>query len=148
MNRFRNNAGWLLPALALCGVIALAAWAHAGASNHPGSPPRTRSRATTRSPRCCSAKETFQAMMAKDKADKAGGHGPAEEAAGGALRPRRRRPDDKLHDDSRQADPGRPGRASCRQGMTWDKLAEMTPDEIRDKGLFPKGFLPLPHPQS
>jgi cytochrome c peroxidase len=31
-------------------------------------------------------------------------------------------------------------------GMTWQKLAEMTPEEIRQKGLFPKGFLPLPHP--
>jgi len=31
-------------------------------------------------------------------------------------------------------------------GMTWQKLAEMTPGEIRQKGLFPKGFLPLPHP--
>jgi len=31
-------------------------------------------------------------------------------------------------------------------GVTWDELAKMTPAEIRDKGLFPKGFLPLPHP--
>jgi cytochrome c peroxidase len=31
-------------------------------------------------------------------------------------------------------------------GMTWQQLAEMTPDEIRQRGLFPKGFLPLPHP--
>ena len=31
-------------------------------------------------------------------------------------------------------------------GTTWEKLAETTPDEIREKGLFPKGFLPLPHP--
>jgi len=30
--------------------------------------------------------------------------------------------------------------------MTWDKLAAMTPDEMREKDLFPKGFLPLPHP--
>ncbi|MEK7756133.1 MAG: cytochrome B6, partial [Planctomycetota bacterium] len=30
--------------------------------------------------------------------------------------------------------------------MSWEKLAAMTPEEIRDKGLFPKGFLPLPHP--
>ena len=30
--------------------------------------------------------------------------------------------------------------------MTWEKLAAMSPEEIRDKGLFPKGFLPLPHP--
>lgn len=31
-------------------------------------------------------------------------------------------------------------------GTTWDKLAAMTPQEIKDKGLFPGGFLPLPHP--
>ncbi|MHC4748143.1 MAG: cytochrome B6, partial [Planctomycetota bacterium] len=31
-------------------------------------------------------------------------------------------------------------------GITWQKLAEMSPDEIRQRGLFPKGFLPLPHP--
>jgi cytochrome c peroxidase len=31
-------------------------------------------------------------------------------------------------------------------GMTWQQLAEMTPDEIRRRGVFPKGFLPLPHP--
>ncbi len=32
------------------------------------------------------------------------------------------------------------------EGVTWQQLAELTPDEIREKGLFPKGFLPLPHP--
>ncbi len=31
-------------------------------------------------------------------------------------------------------------------GMTWEALGQMTPDELRDKGLFPAGFLPLPHP--
>ncbi|HEY7746812.1 MAG TPA: hypothetical protein VIA07_10770, partial [Desulfuromonadales bacterium] len=31
-------------------------------------------------------------------------------------------------------------------GVTWQQLAAMSPAEIRDKGLFPKGFLPLPHP--
>lgn len=30
--------------------------------------------------------------------------------------------------------------------MTWDKLAAMEPEEIRDKNLFPAGFFPLPHP--
>jgi cytochrome c peroxidase len=30
-------------------------------------------------------------------------------------------------------------------GVTWAQLAEMTPDQIRDKNLFPQGFLPLPH---
>jgi cytochrome c peroxidase len=31
-------------------------------------------------------------------------------------------------------------------GVTWDALAKMIPEEIRAKGLFPAGFLPLPHP--
>jgi cytochrome c peroxidase len=31
-------------------------------------------------------------------------------------------------------------------GVTWDALARMTPDEIRGKGVFPGGFMPLPHP--
>ena len=32
-------------------------------------------------------------------------------------------------------------------GVTsWDRLAAMTPDDIREKDLFPAGFLPLPHP--
>ena len=37
-------------------------------------------------------------------------------------------------------------RVKLPSGTTWDKLADMSPDEIRDKGLFPIGFLPLPHP--
>jgi len=32
-------------------------------------------------------------------------------------------------------------------GTTWEQLAQMSPDEIRQKKLWPKGFLPLPHPQ-
>ena len=30
-------------------------------------------------------------------------------------------------------------------GVTWAQLADMTSDQIRDKNLFPEGFLPLPH---
>src|SRR6516164_4997478 len=37
-------------------------------------------------------------------------------------------------------------RAKLHGGMTWQKLAALSPDEIKNKGLFPKGFLPLPHP--
>ena len=29
---------------------------------------------------------------------------------------------------------------------SWDDLAAMSPEEIRNQGLWPKGFLPLPHP--
>jgi len=35
----------------------------------------------------------------------------------------------------------RPGK-----GMTWEKLATMSPEEIRNQDAFPAGFLPLPHP--
>jgi cytochrome c peroxidase len=30
-------------------------------------------------------------------------------------------------------------------GVTWEALAAMSPAEVRDKGAFPAGFLPLPH---
>src|SRR4051812_20764689 len=30
-------------------------------------------------------------------------------------------------------------------GVTWDSLAAMSPDEIRQRGLLPAGFMPLPH---
>jgi cytochrome c peroxidase len=30
--------------------------------------------------------------------------------------------------------------------MKWRDLAELTPSQIRERGLYPKGFLPLPHP--
>jgi cytochrome c peroxidase len=31
-------------------------------------------------------------------------------------------------------------------GTTWESLARCSPDEIRTKGIFPGGFMPLPHP--
>jgi cytochrome c peroxidase len=31
-------------------------------------------------------------------------------------------------------------------GMTWEKLAAMSADQIRAQNLYPKGFYPLPHP--
>ena len=37
-------------------------------------------------------------------------------------------------------------RVKLPQGMTWDKLAAMSPAEIKGKDLYPIGFLPLPHP--
>lgn len=45
---------------------------------------------------------------------------------------------------------GKPVQAGVRvklpEGVTWDDLAGMSPEEIREKGLWPAGFLPLPHP--
>ncbi|RKX63009.1 MAG: cytochrome B6 [Thermodesulfobacteriota bacterium] len=37
-------------------------------------------------------------------------------------------------------------RVKLPKGITWEKLAAMSPEEIRKKDLFPKGFMPLPHP--
>lgn len=36
-------------------------------------------------------------------------------------------------------------RVKLPKGATWDGLAAMAPEQIRQKGLFPAGFLPLPH---
>src|ERR1700759_5481479 len=32
-------------------------------------------------------------------------------------------------------------------GQTWESLAATSPEQIRDKDLFPRGFYPLPHPK-
>jgi cytochrome c peroxidase len=37
-------------------------------------------------------------------------------------------------------------RVKLAAGMTWEKLAGMTPDEIKNQDAWPAGFLPLPHP--
>jgi cytochrome c peroxidase len=37
-------------------------------------------------------------------------------------------------------------RVKLPSGMTWDKLASMSPEEIKKEGKYPAGFLPLPHP--
>jgi cytochrome c peroxidase len=37
-------------------------------------------------------------------------------------------------------------RVNLPAGTTWQRLATLTPDEIRARHLWPPGFLPLPHP--
>jgi cytochrome c peroxidase len=37
-------------------------------------------------------------------------------------------------------------RVRLSKDMTWDKLGGMSPQEILTEGLYPPGFLPLPHP--
>lgn len=38
-------------------------------------------------------------------------------------------------------------RAKLPEGVkSWEDLAAMSPEDIREKGLWPQGFLPLPHP--
>jgi cytochrome c peroxidase len=88
--------------------------------------------------------ESFQAMMKKDKTEKAEVMARQERL----LRERynlERRVDDKVKMTRGKPIPVGPA-ARLPDGMTWEKLAEMAPEEVRDKGVFPRGFLPLPHP--
>jgi cytochrome c peroxidase len=37
-------------------------------------------------------------------------------------------------------------RVKLPQGVTWEQLGAISPDDIRKRDLWPKGFFPLPHP--
>jgi len=88
--------------------------------------------------------QTFEAMMAKDKADK------------DSINARQKQLLESRYDLSVKTDPevkmtrGKPipvGPATkLAEGTTWESLAAMSVDDIREKGVFPKGFMPLPHP--
>jgi cytochrome c peroxidase len=90
-------------------------------------------------------KVDFQAVMAQDKADKAG------------VMARQKKLLEERYDLTPRPDKavtmsrGKPIQvgptAKLPDGMTWEQLAGMSSEEIRTKGLFPKGFLPLPHPK-
>jgi cytochrome c peroxidase len=90
-------------------------------------------------------KQSFQAVMAQDKADK-----PTVMARQQKLLEERYdltpRPDKKVTMTRGKPIPVGPT-ARLPRGVTWEKLAAMSSDAIRDQGLFPKGFLPLPHPK-
>ena len=88
--------------------------------------------------------EPFESMMARMTAAK-----PGVESAHLALLNERY----DLSDRPAQGvtmDRGKPVQEGIRvklpAGMTWEKLAAMSPDQIRDQNLYPKGFYPLPHP--
>jgi len=38
-------------------------------------------------------------------------------------------------------------RAKLASGVTWDSLGRMSPGDVRAKGVFPAGYMPLPHPK-
>ncbi len=87
---------------------------------------------------------TFDEMMAKDKAAKAD-----VTARQKALLDERYdlspHPDGKVKMTRGKPIPVGPT-AKLANGLTFEKLAHMSAKDIRDKGLFPKGYLPLPHP--
>jgi cytochrome c peroxidase len=88
--------------------------------------------------------ETFAERMAKDMAGK-----DAVMARQKALLEERydlaRRVDEKVTMTRGKPIPVGPT-ARLADGLTWDALAKMSPEQVRAKGVFPKGYLPLPHP--
>lgn len=88
--------------------------------------------------------KTFAAMQADDKAAKA------------EIMARQQALLEERYDLKTNPDPktamfrGKPVQvgptARLPQGVAWKDLAALTPDEIRQQKLFPKGYLPLPHP--
>jgi len=88
--------------------------------------------------------ESFEAMMAKDKANK------------DAVAMRQKKLLEERYDLSIRGDRevkmtrGKPvpvGPATkLPEETTWEKLASLSATDIREKDWFPKGFLPLPHP--
>ena len=90
-------------------------------------------------------KESFQAVMARDKAEKES-----------TIARQKKLLEERYQLDSRPdakvtMSRGKPIQvgptARLPEGTNWDQLAAMPSDEIRERGLFPKGFLPLPHPK-
>jgi cytochrome c peroxidase len=88
-------------------------------------------------------KETFQSIYARMSGEKAG-----IEAAHNAVLEERY--DLGNHPSSITMSKGKPIQEGVRvklpSGVTWDQLANMSPEEIKAKGLFPKGFIAMPHP--
>src|SRR5689334_25344101 len=134
MRLSRINRVWLLSGLAAA-VAALAVWglmAVKASSAQKDEAPRD------------DKKDEFAALMAKMKADK-----PKIAEKHKALLEKRYDLADKPMKDVKQ-NGGKAVQGGVRvllaDGMTWDKLAGMTPEQIKSKKLYPAGFLPLPHP--
>jgi cytochrome c peroxidase len=88
--------------------------------------------------------ESFATVVARDKTGK------------GAVMARQQALLEDRYDLKQRVDPkvtmtrGKPiplgPTAKLPPGLTWEKLAALPPEEVRQQRLFPKGFLPLPHP--
>jgi len=92
------------------------------------------------------AEEDFRSLLSRTSAEKS------------EVRNRQINVLNERYDLSDRSDPnakmsrGKPVQAGVRvklpAGVTWESLSAMSPEEIREKGLFPVGFLPLPHPKN
>jgi cytochrome c peroxidase len=85
----------------------------------------------------------FSAVKANDEAQKA----KVIQRQAGLLSERydlSNRPTDTMMSGGRKAVQGGV-RVKLPAGATWDTLAAMTPEDVRERGLLPEGFKPLPH---
>lgn len=136
MSRVRNF-DWRWVALAVVGVVALAAWQLPAANQPPakpadvplaGQPP---------------ADTGIGATMAKMKAAKGDIAKKHMEMLAARYDLGDRASDAKM---TRGKGVQQGPRTKLPAGTTWQALAAMSAAEIREKGAFPAGFLPLPHP--
>jgi cytochrome c peroxidase len=148
MSHIRTKPALVVPAFAALLVLAFAAWQLLPAQQPPEKKPADARDAKSSYDQIAPVllgKGTLRDVMAKDKADKPG------------VMERHKKLLEERYDLAPKADPnakmtrGKPvpvgPTARLADGMTWDKLASTSPDDIREKGLFPRGYLPLPHPK-
>jgi len=138
MSPARFTQRWLLTGAAV--VSAVAVWGlmqGRGTARQKDVPPADKAKAEDKA-------EDFAALMARMKAAK-----PEVTKKHSALLAERYDMDDNPAKGVTMTR-GKPVQQGVRskppKGMTWAKLAAMSPEEIKDQGLFPLGFLPLPHP--
>ena len=142
-HRFGSRA-WPMAALVFAVGVAMASPAAAQQAGQPDKPKPSGTSSYDQVTPVLLGQEDFETMMARDKANK------------GTVEDRQKRLLEERYDLSVRVDPRvkmTRGKAipvgpatKLPAGMTWEKLAETAAAEIRDNDLFPKGFLPLPHP--
>lgn len=140
MSRVRNF-GLTLPVLAVAVLIGLAAW-HLSNAHQPAistAPVQLVQPVAAKQPPA----QDFAAVMAKMKAEKA-------DIANKHMEMLKARYDLDNHAGEGKMTGGKSiqtgPRAKLGAGQTWESIAAMKPEEVREQGLFPAGFLPLPHP--
>src|SRR5262249_7234299 len=130
---------WLLPVLAV--AAGLTGWALARAQQSQQQPPAKAGEAVAAGG---GATEDFASVMAKMKGAQAGILKKEGELLAASHDLENRASKSVMMSGGRK--PIQTGvRVLLPDGMTWEKLAAMSPEDIKKRGLYPAGFLPLPH---
>ena len=142
MSRVRTS-GWRLAALAVAGVVALAAWQLLPANPPPVPKPAAPAAEELFLAAAKQPPKDFPTVMTDMKAAKDG----IAKKHNDLLAARYDLADRPSASKMTRIKPLQQGpRTKLPAGTTWEALAAMSPAEMKEKGLFPGGFLPLPHP--